>query len=183
MAEKIDKALLNKNLIKLQQGDEGAFDAVYEITSKSVYILIFSILKDKGKAEDIMQNTFIKIRTNIDQYKPNTNSLAWVLTIAKSLAINEYNRAKRDIPTDFSMPTMQKPYIDQNLQQVEDRMLLYEAFKVLNEREKGIVLLHSIKGIKHKDIAKIYDITLSNTLWIYHNSIKKLKNAIEELNE
>ncbi|MDD7458115.1 MAG: RNA polymerase sigma factor, partial [Clostridia bacterium] len=88
MSEKIDKAVLNENLIELQQGDEHAFDRVYEMTSKSVYILCFSVLKDSYKAEDIMQNTFIKVRTNVSQYEPNTNPLAWILTIAKSLAIN-----------------------------------------------------------------------------------------------
>lgn len=179
MSEKIDKAVLNENLIKLQQGDEHAFDRVYEMTSKSVYILCFSVLKDSYKAEDIMQNTFIKVRTNVSQYEPNTNPLAWILTIAKSLAINEYNRVKRDVPTDFSEPTMQKPYVDKNLEAVENQQILKKAFEVLNERERNIVLLHTMKGMKHNDIAKVYDLTLSNTLWIYHNSLKKLRKALE----
>ena len=184
MESKIDKVLLNKNLIELKNGSEDAFDSIYEITNKSVYMLILSILKDKFKAEDIMQDTFMKVRTNIDQYKPNTNGLAWVLTIAKSLAINEYNRNKRDVPTDFSEPTMQKPYIDVNFDRIEYKQILEKAFEVLNERERGIVLLHAVKGIKHKDIAKIYDITLSNALFIYHNSLKKLQKVLEgERNE
>ena len=184
MNSKVDKALLNDNLILLQQGNESAFDRVYEMTNKSVYILIYSILKDSYKAEDIMQDTYVKIRRNISQYQPNTNSLAWVLTIAKSLAINEYNRAKRDLPTDFSEPTMQKPFIDNNFDRIANRQILEEAFKVLSDRERGIVFFHAVKGVKHKDIAKVYDITLSNTLWIYHNSMKKLKKVLEgELNE
>ena len=184
MNSKVDKASLNDNLILLQQGNESAFDRVYEMTNRSVYMLILSILKDKYKSEDIMQDTYIKIRKNISQYKPNTNSLAWVLTIAKSLAINEYNRAKRDLVTDFTLPTMEKPYSEAGFNRIDDRQILEQAFKVLSDRECGIVFLHAVKGVKHKDIAKVYDITLSNTLWIYHNSMKKLKVALEgELNE
>ena len=184
MENKVDKALLNAKLIELQSGSEAAFDSIYEITNRSVYVLIFSILNDKFKAEDIMQDTYMKIRTHIDQYKPNTNGLAWVLTIAKSLAINEYNRNKRDLPTDFSEPTMQKPYIDNNFTRIENRQILEKAFEVLNERERGIVLLHAVKGIKHKDIAEVYEITLSNALFIYHNSLKKLQKVLEgDLNE
>lgn len=179
MGEKISKALLDENLILLQQGDERAFDRVYEMTKRSVYILCFSILKDSYKAEDVMQSTFIKVRTSISQYVPNTNPLAWILTIAKSLSINEYNKSKRDVPTDFSEPTMQKPYEDKNLEAIENQQILKKAFEVLSERERNIVLLHTMKGMKHKDIAKVLDLSLSNTLWIYHNSLKKLRKALE----
>lgn len=179
MSDRIDKALLNKNLISMQQGDENAFNLVYEMTSKSVYILIFGVLKDRQKSEDIMQNTYIKVRKNITQYNPDSNSLAWILTIAKSLAINEYNRVKREIPTDFDTTYNIGSYDDKNLEAVENKQILQKAFDVLDERERNIVLMHTVKGIKHKDIALINGISLSNALWIYHNSLKKLKKALE----
>lgn len=174
------KNQLDKYMERLQLGNEDAFDIIYEEMHKGVYVLILSVLKEKYSAEDITQNTFVKLRTNISQYKLGTNPVAWILTIAKSLAINEFNRKKRDIPTDFNSLEMQNTCGAYDIDFLLDRQILKTAMTKLTERERTVVLMHAVAGYKHREIAEILELTQSNTLWIYHNSLKKLKVALQE---
>ncbi|MCK5731427.1 MAG: hypothetical protein KAH13_00260, partial [Tenericutes bacterium] len=75
---------------QLKSGDQNAFDMIYKLTHRKIYFVALPILRDKALAEDIMQDTYLKFLEKLYDYKTK-NSLAYILTIARNLAINEYN--------------------------------------------------------------------------------------------
>ena len=116
---------------KIAAGDKDAFRILYEETSKSIYVFLLSITKNKEEAEDLLQETFIRVRLHADQYKDQGKPLAWMFTIARNLALMRLRELSRtsyqsieDLPIsiDFSM-----------IDHVEDRMVLSHAFQVLDE--------------------------------------------------
>ena len=90
---------INKLANDLKSGDASVFDELYELTYKVIYYSVLSILKDRSKSEDIVQDTYMRLLKNIDKYQDN-NFVGYLVTMAKNLAINEYIQRKRVTYTD-----------------------------------------------------------------------------------
>lgn len=171
---------LYKLMNEFQEGNEDSFEIIYSVTSRRIFYTILAIVKDYHLAEDLMQETYIKIRENINKYKSYDKPLAWITIIAKNIALNEYKRRKKETPIDvdenehlFSDYT-----IDSRSMVAVDSML-----KTLDETERQIVILHSISAFKHIEIAKILDKPLGTVLWIYNRAMKKLKKELNNKEE
>ena len=164
--------ILDKDLRKLARGKSQALDEVYELTKGAVYGFIFSILKNEEDSEDVMQDTYLKVCLNADQYRTQGKPMAWIMTIARNLALM---KRYADIP-DYEWDAI----ADDNAEfGSEDRMVLKAALTNLNSEESQIVLLHAVSGLKHREIAEMLDMPLATVLSKYNRSIKKLQKMFE----
>lgn len=167
-----------KILVKqLQNGDMSVFDDIYYNTKDIVFYSILGILKDYSLSEDIMQDTYLKALSKIHSYKPTHSFKSWIVTIGKNLAINEFNRRKRETGIDIQTDEM---FLGQTESRSENQILIEQIFKVLNDTEREIVLLHVIGDLKHREIAKILNKPLGTITWSYKNSLEKLKKELNE---
>lgn len=180
----MDKYELDYLFTKLMHGDESAFEKIYLETRKGVFSFIYSICKNYATSEDLMQDTYIRVRAAINTYKPGSNGLAWLFTIAKNLTLNELNKQKKVTPTDIEDPTFKAP--EQYVQDTDgtddddDDSLIKLANKVLKDEERQIVMLHVVSDMKHREIADMLGKPLGTVLWAYRNALKKLKDAYEK---
>lgn len=169
---------INQYLIDMKDGNMEAFANVYLLTKNQVFSVCLSVLKNKELAEDAMQNTYVRIREKINYYTKGTNGFAWVLTIARNISINIYNRDTKMQVTDFNENEYLKPSYDDT--KLDDMPIFKIAKDILGQEELEIVLLYVVSGYKHREIASMLDKPLGTVLWSYNNSIKKLKKAIED---
>ena len=88
----MDRITLDNLMLHIARGDEVAFEELYNQTKSGLYSFILSICKNHHLAEDVMQNTYIRIRLSANMYKAGSNTLAWIYTIAKNLTLNELNK-------------------------------------------------------------------------------------------
>lgn len=166
---------INELVKQLQNGDITAFDDIYYQTKSIVYYSIFIILKDTQLSEDIMQDTYLKALSKIHSYKRKAHFKSWLVTIAKNLALNEYNRRKRETLIDIS----ENEYIfGGTASNAENEVLIKQIFKILSDFEKEVVMLHVIGDMKHREIAKILDKPLGTITWTYNKAIKKLRDEV-----
>ena len=122
-----------------------------------------------------MQDTYLKALNKIHTYKRKAHFKSWIVTIAKNLAINEYNRRKKEMLIDLN----EKEYILGNTAStVENEILIKQIFKVLSDIEKEVVLLHVVGDLKHREIAKLLNKPLGTITWMYNQAIKKLKDEV-----
>lgn len=98
---KSEKLNIEAQMDKFKHGDELAFIEIYEATKHIVFATALNILKDYALAEDIMQDTYIKMRASVCSYQSNTNPVAWIVTISRNLSLNLYKQRKREQSTDF----------------------------------------------------------------------------------
>lgn len=167
-----------KILVKqLQNGDMSVFDDLYYQTKDIVFYTILGILKDYSLSEDIMQDTYLKALGKIHSYKPTHSFKAWIVTIARNLAINEFNRRKKETSIDIQSNEM---FFGKTESRSENQILIEQIFKVLNDTEREIVLLHVVGDLKHREIAKLLNKPLGTVTWSFKNSIEKLKKELEE---
>lgn len=169
-----NKKELAKKMQALKNGDENAFDSIYEDTHRLVYYVIFSILKDSFLSEDIMQNTFIKVYENISKYD-NHEPKAWITTIARNLAINEYNRRKR-----IDVVDVEKLDDHTSNNKNTDTPLIDLAARTLSHEEFLIVMLCVVDGYKRREVANIINKSTSGVTWLLNNSLDKLRKLVKE---
>ena len=166
------------NLIKqLQHGDMTVFDVIYYDTKNIVYYTILNILKDSSLAEDIMQDTYLKALEKIHSFKPKYSFKSWIITIAKNLAINEFNRRKRELSYDTNENEFIFGSVDSNS---EKELVVKEMIESLKPDEREVVILHVIGDLKHREIADIVNKPLGTVTWIYNQAMNKLKNKYRE---
>ncbi len=166
-----DKAL-EKAAAKLKNGDSRAFSYIYDRTYKIVFFVAYRILGDRHAAEDVVQDTYMKAATNINAYNSD-NFTAWITTIAKNNALNEYNRAKRQTSTDFSA---QADYREGSFSMPDEDSfgLISAAKRLLDETDYKIVIMCAVAGYKRREAAKALDMPISTVSY-------KLKQSLELL--
>lgn len=158
---------------KLRRGDISALEPIYEKTKNSVFAIALGIVRDYALAEDIMQDTFIKVKKYIRFYTTGTNAKGWINTIARNTALNLYNRRKREIydlsaaPPDFSIPSAR-----------DESGLFGKVFEILDENESKIIVMHILGGLKLSEIAGILNKPRGTVRWQYANALKKLKRKL-----
>lgn len=172
---------LDENLIvRIAKDDMLALEELYRLTDQTVYAFILSILKNPHDAQDVMQDTYVKIRTSAHLYKKQGKPLAWIFTIARNLCLMKLRTAGKT--SDTSLDELEDSHYFASLDQnhAEDRMVLKAALEILSEEDRQIVILHAVSGLKHHEISKSLGIPLSTVLSKYNRSLKKLKKYLIE---
>ncbi|MBQ5560685.1 MAG: sigma-70 family RNA polymerase sigma factor [Lachnospiraceae bacterium] len=172
LTTKLDAVLFQQ----IAEGNKDAFRILYEQTYQSIYVYLLSIVQNKEEAEDLLQETFIRVRLYVNRYSDQGKPLAWMFTIARNLAYMRLRELKKKSFQEFE--TIQDMIGFSLIQNVEDRIVLEGAFQVLNDEERSIVLLHAVSGMKHKEIASILNKPLSTVLSKYNRAIKKLNQEL-----
>ena len=170
-------AELEELLLHIAAGDQEALGSLYHRTKTSVYGLALSYLKNGHDAEDVTQDTFVRVWEKAPSYRPQGKPLAWVLTIAKNLALMQLRSRERtkDLPPeDWASLAIDAPAVT-----AEDREVLSAAIHALTDQERQVILLHAVSGLKHREIAALLELPLPTVLSKYHRGLKKLKSKLE----
>lgn len=171
---------INRLARDLKNGHSDVFDELYELTHKVIFYNVLAILKDKSIAEDIVQDTYLRMLKNIHRYEDN-NFTGYIVTMARNLAINEYSQRKKttylDIDYDFMSDYSLMSQIEIDL---EHRDIIEKALNALDNTERNIVIMHTISGLSHREIADITQKPIGTITWIYAKAVKKMKMTLKE---
>lgn len=176
--DKDNTRLLEKSLHTIARGHNEAIGDIYEITKKAVYGYVLSIIKNAQDAEDILQETYVKVCLNADQYHSLGKPMAWIFTIARNLALMKI-RSQRKI-TDIPEYEWEQIASGNSEFQSDDRIVLKGALTKISDEESQIVMMHAIGGLKHREIAEMMDMPLATVLSKYNRATKKLQKILEE---
>lgn len=170
----MDERQVDKLLVKISRGDNDAFEELYKNTRRGVFSFLYSYLRNYENTEDAMQTVYLKVKLNIGQYIHGTNGRAWLLQIAKNLALNELSKNKRLDYCEDMTAVRRTDYSEG----VMDAMK-----RVLSSEEERIVILHVLWGYKHREIAKELGCPTGTVTSKYKRSIAKLKDELKEEEE
>ena len=164
-------------MAQLAGGNQETLAELYHRCRASVYGLALSYLKNRHDAEDITQDTFVRVWENAGQYRSQGTPLAWLLTITRNLALmklRERGRIQDMEPEDWERLAADNPMVT-----VDDRHVLEAALTALADDERQIVILHAVTGWKHREIAQLLELPLSTVLSKYRRALAKLKTKLE----
>lgn len=174
--------LSDEQLMKrIGAGDQEAFRQLYQNTDKSMYSFILSIIKNPADAEEVLQDTFLKVWTSACGYQSQGKPLAWMFTIARNLCYMKFRDQKH--LSDLSVEDLHESELGEvslDIENVADKIVLKAALEILKEEEREIVLLHAGAGLKHREIAGSLKLPLSTVLSKYNRAMKKLEQYLRE---
>ena len=172
----INSKYLDECIFRISENDLSYMNELYDLTQVCIYSYALSILKNKYDAEDVTHDCYVTVFNSAHQYKSNSKPLAWLITITRNLALAKLNEKKRYADKDISEYQIAD---EKDLSDI-DRITLDTCLNWLNDEERQVVVLHAISGFKHREIAKILDMSLSGVLSKYNRAIKKLKTRYEK---
>lgn len=164
-------------IARIANKDESAFEELYNQTRLPVFSILLAIVKDKAVAEDLMQDTYMKMIDALPSFEGKSAFKTWLVSIARNKAFdylrqqNKTTRFQEDVLTQVPDPVLAQP-----LKTMECEWLL----STLTEEERQIVFLKAVDGLKHREIAKLLNKPLGTILWMYQTAIAKMKRASKE---
>lgn len=174
---------LESYILRMAQSDKEALACLYEETKAAVYGFVLSTLKNPSDAEDVLQETYLRLYHAAGRYECNGNPMPWILTVARNLALMKLReRQRQGWVSEEQLDQLEwgaASYAPGGMT-VEDRMILEAAIATLSTEECQIVMLHAVAGCKHREIAKMLQLPLSTVLSKYRRALKKLKRQWEE---
>ncbi len=187
------KKLSDQELIQqFLTGDKASIEALINRHRTKVFTYIVLVVKNNQLAEDIFQDTFIKvIRSLIDgKYKDNGRFVSWVIRIAHNLIIDHFRKEKQmnmlsndDYEADIFNS---KKLSDQN---VEDMMIkdqitndVRQLIDELPDEQKQVILLRHYGGMSFKEIAEQTDVSINTALGRMRYALINLRKLIEQKN-
>ncbi|NLZ52332.1 MAG: RNA polymerase sigma factor [Thermoanaerobacteraceae bacterium] len=169
---------LDYYLAQIANYDREALAEIYHLTSAAVFGFALSILKNMQDAEDVLHDTYLRIYAAAGGYKSMGKPMAWILTITRNLSLMKLRRRKKTVelsPEEWNLAWDKHPNITP-----EDRIVLMACLEKLSAEERQIVILHSVSGFKHREVAEFLSLPLSTVLSKYHRAIKKMRVLLTE---
>ncbi len=153
---------------RFQNGDERAYVELVNRYKDRLLNFVFQFLGDIEQAEDVVQDTMLRLYEKKHYYKEIAKFSTWIYTIARNLANTELRKKKRRKTTylsqlskerQFEIPAIQDD-VDQSLQNefISDR--IQSAINNLPEHFKVVIILRDIQELSYEDISNIVEVPL-----------------------
>lgn len=161
------------SLEALRSGDRGEFARLVETYSPLVYRLGLKILSNAQDAEDVLQETFIKVFRNIDGFDGRASLSTWLYRIATNEALMMLRKKRPDSisieePVENHEVDLEPLQIvdwccmpEEELMSEEGRAALDQAVENLPHTLRVVFLLRDIEGLSTRDTAEVLDLTES----------------------
>jgi RNA polymerase sigma-70 factor (ECF subfamily) len=140
---------------RLARREPAALADLHELTSRAAFSVILGVVRDRGHAEDVHQQVYAELWRRADQFDATRGSLlTWVLTIARSRALDHVRR-RSDQPTDADvLVALGGGEEDPAFQDVIDRAHVGEALARIPEQERELLRLRFWEGLSQTEIAE-----------------------------
>lgn len=152
--------------VAFKKGDHDAFQEVYQRYYQLLYVIILSIVHHAQTAEDLLQEAFLKIYQKRHTIKKIESFQAWMMTIAKRMALNELKKPK---PTFWDNEWNQVGTLDQT------KSLFQTWHQHLSLIENQVVAYKIVFELGFQDIADLLDLSLAQTHEVYTRAMDKLR--------
>ena len=164
---------LDGYIAKMAKGDTRSLELLYRAAAPGVYAYALSILKNSHDAEDVLQESFLRIYSSASSYVSQGKPMAWIFTITKNLCFKRLAEQQRQ-----SAAPVEECYSFTPSTTPDDKLVIEACMKLLSDEERQIVVLHAVSGFKHREIAAMLQLPLSTVLSKYHRALKKMKASL-----
>jgi RNA polymerase sigma-70 factor (ECF subfamily) len=170
-----------KIIEKCMDGDIQAQFILYKKYSRAMYNIAIRILNNKMDAEDILQESFITAFTRLGELNSERALGSWLKRIVINNCIS-YMRKDRMIFEDIEEYSLGNDEDTDMIDSTTDPVIVHRAIKELPAGCRAVLVLHSLEGYKHREIAEMLDITISTSKTQYRRALgllnEKLKHKI-----
>jgi RNA polymerase sigma-70 factor (ECF subfamily) len=181
-----------------QQGRDSAFRELIRRYERPIFSLIYRMVRDRELAEDLSQDTFIKVLNHIDRYRPEFKLSSWLFKIANNVAIDHLRRRQLATvsidgsphaqtsdaveATSFDIADQQESALDE-MEARELGSAIETAIATLRPEYRSCIMLRHVEGRSYEEIAATLDLPLGTVKTYIHRARHELREALEHLKE
>jgi RNA polymerase sigma-70 factor (ECF subfamily) len=179
-------------------GTEAAYRELLRRYERPVYSLIYRMVRDRELAEDLTQETFVKVLNALDRYRPEFKFSSWIFKIANNAAIDQLRRRELDTLSLEGGPDATTPDrleatslqvgspTESPLDELEARELgaaIEHAIGRLRPEYRACIILRHVEGRAYDEIADILGLPLGTVKTYIHRARAELRDTLEPLRE
>jgi len=170
------------------RGDQRAFQSLYAATSSQLYALLLRILRNPDRAQDALQDAYVKVWQKADTYAPDRGApLTWLLSIARYRALDMLRRKRPEVAMPEE-PDMVATLLEdqQSLSHSEENEnqqsldAIQVCLKTLQPQQRDSVLLAYYEGLTHQELAERMDAPLGTVKSWIRRGLMRLRECLAE---
>ncbi len=177
-------------------GKEAAYRELLRRYERPVFSLIYRMVRDRALAEDLAQETFIKVLNALDTYRPEFKFSSWVFKIANNSAIDQLRRRELEtLSLDGAPDAKTAEEVEATalqavaggespLAEMESRELgseIEQAIARLRPEYRTAILLRHVEGRSYEEIADVMDLPLGTVKTYIHRARLELREHLAHL--
>lgn len=178
-------------MLECQKGDMSAFELLVRRYQDALVNYIYYTINDYHRAEDLAQETFLRVFKNASRYEPKATFKSWLYTIATNLSKNEIrNRARRNTyfledmveenedvyHSEFMIDTRYQP--DILYEKKERQQLIKKTLKQLPENQRLALTLVTYQELSYEEISDILNCSTGAVKSLIHRARQNMKKLL-----
>lgn len=165
----------------LSRQEPRALEDLYALTSRAAFSVILGVVRDRGHAEDVQQQVYAELWRRAGQFDPARGSLlTWVLTIARSRALDHLRRRSDQPIDDDALVALGGSSDDRGYDDLLERAMVGEALAALPEQERDLLRLRFWQGLTQTEIAEQTGVPLGTVKSRMTAGLRRLKETLEQ---
>ena len=169
--------------LKNPLSQEQAFRTLMSQYKERLYWHIRKIVISHDDADDVLQNTFIKVYRNINNFKAESKLYSWMYRIATNESITFINkRAKQNAVdvNDMQYKLAENLEADVYFDGDEMQLQLQKAIAILPQKQQLVFNMKYFDDMKYQEISEVLDTSVGALKASYHHAVKKIENYLKE---
>lgn len=177
--------LTDEQILELiQLNKDGGFRSLMHQFQEPIYWHIRRMVTFHDDANDVVQNTFIKVYKNINKFNRDSKIYTWIFRIATNESITFLNRKKKkrtesidEEESSIEYSLRSDPFFDGNAAE----LVLQKAILLLPEKQKAVFNLRYYDEMNYKDMSEVLGTSVGALKASYHHAVKKIEIYIKGL--
>ncbi|WP_290588487.1 sigma-70 family RNA polymerase sigma factor [Alicyclobacillus sp.] len=164
-------------------GDPEAFARLVESYKDHLFRTAYAIVRDRGEAEDVVQEAFVKAYLTLPGLKDERAFSAWITTITTRLALDWIRRRRPNVRLEDSDAAVQTDHRAMPAMKAELRIDLADALAKLSPEHRTVIALREIQGFDYQEMADILGIPIGTVRSRLHHARLQLRRLLSSHEE
>lgn len=173
---------------RAKQGDEAAFEVLYNLHKRRVYSLCLRMVSNPAQAEDLAQEAFLQLFRKVGTFRGESAFSMWLHRMTVNVVLMHLRKKglplvslEETIETDEETQKKELGADDVKLTGSLDRLQLQRAIDKLPPGYKTVFVLHDIEGFEHNEIAAMVGCSIGNSKSQLHKARLKLRDYLKSM--
>ena len=171
------------------EGNNRAFDILLSRNQSKLFSYIMFVVRDHEKANDVFQETFIKVITKLQEgkYVPSGKFAAWLMRIAHNIIIDSYRTEKAEQIIDTNEDNyLDSKFLDANIEDIFiNEQVLCDVKKMMNmlpDNQREVIFMRFFQQMSFKEIAETTNVSINTSLGRMRYAVLNLRRMVKDNN-
>lgn len=176
-------------VLSFKEGDAHALETLIHRYKDKIYTGIFMLVKDQYTAEDIFQDTFLKIIRTIraGRYSEQGKFLPWAMRVAHNLCMDHFRKVRQQLPVTLSDGTDLAELLggtediaSSAIEKRQTHQTIRQLIEMLPEEQREVIVLRIYADLSFKEISELTKVSINTALGRMRYGLINLRRMIDD---